>query len=135
MQLLNKKQTKCSSISIVVLGCNSGHSDSYVWWDSGTMAQCHSGHKNVVEQWHSFTLIVGSFSIDDDDGDGSEKVTLKMNSRLLQFPENVKCKRISLELISWGLDSSLEREGKIRLHLFMFSRNREIRHFHVVVVQ
>ena len=28
---------------------------------------------------------------------------------LFQFTENVKCRRISLELISWGLDSSLER--------------------------
>ena len=28
---------------------------------------------------------------------------------LFQFTENVKCRRISLELISWGPDSSLER--------------------------
>ena len=79
---------------------------------------------------------LGSFSIDDEDG--SEKVTFKMNSpffqtlsRLFQFTENVKCGRISLELISWGPDSSLERERKIRRRLFTFSINREIRHFHV----
>ena len=50
--------------------------------------------------------ILGSFSIDD--GDGSEEVTFKMNSRffklhqlsLFQFTENVKCRRISVELIS-----------------------------------
>ena len=56
-------------------------------------------------------------------------------SRLFQFTENVKCGRISLELISWGRDSSFERERKVRRHLFTFSINREIRHFHVVVVQ
>ena len=83
---------------------------------------------------------LGSFSIDDEDG--SEKVTFKMNSpffqtlsRLFQFTENVKCERISLELISGGPDSSLEREKKIRRRLFTFSINRESRHFHVVVVQ
>ena len=83
---------------------------------------------------------LGSFSIDD--GDSSEKVTFKMNSRffqtlsrLFQFTENVKCERISLELISGGPDSRLEREKKIRRRLFTFSINRESRHFRVVVVQ
>ena len=33
-------------------------------------------------------------------------------SRLFQFTENVKCGRVSLELISWELHSSLERERK-----------------------
>ena len=49
--------------------------------------------------------ILGSFSIED--GDGSEKVDFKMNSRffklhhalIFQFTENVKCRRISVELI------------------------------------
>ena len=66
---------------------------------------------------------LGSFSIDDEDG--SEKVTFKMNSpffqtlsRLFQFTENVKCERISLELISCGPDSNLERARKIRRRLF-----------------
>ena len=81
---------------------------------------------------------LGSFSIDDEDG--SEKVTFKIKwircffqtfSRLFQFTENVKCGRISLELIPWGPDSSLERARKIRRRLFTFSINREIRHFHV----
>ena len=47
----------------------------------------------------------GSFSIDD--SNGSENVSFKMNSpffqslsRLFQFAENGKCRRISLELIS-----------------------------------
>ena len=52
-------------------------------------------------------------------------------SRLFQFTENVKCGRISLELISWGPDSSLERARKIRRRLFTFSINREIRLFHL----
>ena len=57
-------------------------------------------------------------------------------SRLLQFAENVKCRRISLGLISWGPHySSLEREREIGRRLFTFSIKREIRHFHVVVVQ
>ena len=55
--------------------------------------------------------------------------------RLFQFTENVKCRRISLELIFWGPDSSLERERKIRRRLFALSIKPEIRHFHVVVVQ
>ena len=38
-------------------------------------------------------------------------------SRLFEFVENVKCRRISLELISLGPHSSLEREGKNSLSL------------------
>ena len=56
-------------------------------------------------------------------------------SRLFQFTENVKCERVSLELISWGRDSRLERERKVRRSLFTFSIKRDIRNFHVVVVQ
>ena len=41
---------------------------------------------------------VGSFSIDN--SNDSENVTFKMNSRLFQFAENGKFRRISLELIS-----------------------------------
>ena len=40
-----------------------------------------------------------------------------------------------LELISCGLHSSLERERNIRRRLITSSIKREIRHFHVVVVQ
>ena len=53
--------------------------------------------------------------------------------RLFQFAWNVKCGRISLELISWGTLSSLERERKFCRRLFTSSIKREIRHFHVVV--
>ena len=42
--------------------------------------------------------------------------------------------QISLELISWGPHSSLERERKFHRRLFTFSTKRKIRHFHVVVV-
>ena len=72
----------------------------------------------------------------------AKNVTFKVNfrflkyfSRLFQFTENVKCQRITLELISRGLHSCLERESKIRRSLFKSSIKREIRHFHVVVVQ
>ena len=56
-------------------------------------------------------------------------------SRLFQSAENVKCRQISLELISWGPHSSLERERKTRRRLFTSSIKREIRPFHVIVVQ
>lgn len=36
------------------MGCNSGHSDSYLWSYSGTMAQCHSGRKIW---WDSGTVV------------------------------------------------------------------------------
>ena len=56
-------------------------------------------------------------------------------SRLFQFAENVYCGLISLELISWGPHSSLKRERKFRRRLFTSPIEREIRYFHVVVVQ
>ena len=81
-------------------------------------------------------------SLSIDDGDGSENATFKMNSRffqtltrLFQCAENVKCRRISLEMVSWGPLSSLERERKIRRHLFTSSIKRKSRRFHVLVVQ
>ena len=84
--------------------------------------------------------LIGSFSIDD--GNGSENVSFKMNSRffqslsrLFQFAENGKCRRISLELISRGPYSSLKREKEIRRRLFTSSIKLAIRHFHVVVAQ
>ena len=48
-------------------------------------------------------------------GDSSKDVTFKMKSRLFQFAEKVKFKRISLELITWLRDcmhSSLEKKKK-----------------------
>lgn len=73
---------------------------------------------------------MGSFSMDD--GDSRENVTFKLNwcfffqslSRLFQFADNVKCRRILLKLISLRLHSSLERERKIRRRLFAFSIKR-----------
>ena len=56
-------------------------------------------------------------------------------SRLFQSAENVKCRQVSLELISWGPQSNLEGERKILRHLFTSSIKREIRHFHVIVAQ
>ena len=82
---------------------------------------------------------IRSFSIEE--GDGSEDVTEKTFaffqtlSRLFQSAENVKCRRISQALISWQPQSSLERERKIRRRLCKSSIKREIRHFHVVIVQ
>ena len=45
--------------------------------------------------------------------------------RLFQFAENVKCRRISLELISWGPHSSFERKGNFFCRLFTSSIKRE----------
>ena len=59
----------------------------------------------------SFPPFLGSFSTDD--ADGSENVTSTL-SHSFQFAENVKCRHIFLELISWGPNSSLNRERKIR---------------------
>ena len=48
--------------------------------------------------------------------------------------ENFKCRHMySLELISWGPHSSLERERKIRRRLFTSSIKHKIKHFHVLI--
>ena len=86
--------------------------------------------------------------MDDSDGDGSENVTFEMLLLFsyffvcvlfyfffFHFAENVKRRRISGELISWGPHSSLERERKIRSRSFESSTEREIKHFYVVIVQ
>ena len=86
-------------------------------------------------------MLIGSFSIDH--GDGCNKRHFEKNafsffqtlSRLIHFAENIKCRLIFLELISWEPHSSLERKRKIRRRLFMSSIKREIRYFRVVVVQ
>ena len=59
-------------------------------------------------------------------------------SGFFHFAENIKCRWISLELISWESHSSLERERKNRPRLFMSSiklETREIRLFHVIIMQ
>ena len=85
-------------------------------------------------------LLLGSFSVDDGDGDANENVTFKefmvfqILTRLFQFTfKNVKCRRISLELSSWGTQSSLKRDTKIGRRLFTSSIKRETRHFYAVV--
>ena len=112
---------------------------------------------NILDSWDDFddyrkvSLVAvtcsfaeastGSFS--NDEGDGSEDVTFKMNWRfffnfvasVFQTAGNIKYRRISLELISWGPHSSFEIKRKIRCRLFTSSIKREIRDFHVVVVQ
>ena len=40
------------------------------------------------------------------------------------FVENVKCRRISLELISWGLHSTLDREKKLSSLVYVLHRGR-----------
>ena len=54
-----------------------------------------------------------------------QKITLNVYqtlSRLFQFTENLKCRRIFLEFISWRPHSSLERERKFRLRLYVLHK-------------
>ena len=60
---------------------------------------------------------------------------LQTLSRLFRFAENVKCRQIFQEFISWGPYSNSEGERKIRRRLVTSPTKRAIRHFHVVVVQ
>ena len=58
------------------------------------------------------------------------------NALLLFLPTYlVQCRRTLRELNSYGPYSSTEREIKFRRRLFTSFIKREIRHFHVVVVQ
>ena len=87
--------------------------------------------------WCSFADLTCSI----DDGEGSKDVTFKMSWRFKLcrvYSNSLKMcegRRICMELISWGLHSSLERERKIRRFLFTSSTKRKIGHFHVVFVQ
>ena len=65
----------------------------------------------------------------------SEFAFFQSLSQLLLSTYFVKCRRILLELNSEGRFPSSEREIKFRRCLFTYSIRREIRHFHVVVVQ
>ena len=57
------------------------------------------------------------------------------SSPLFLLAENVKCRRISRELISWGPRSNLEKEIKIRRRLFASSIERKNRQIHIAVMQ
>ena len=54
---------------------------------------------------------------------------------IIRTPYFVKCRRTLLELKSQGPYPSSKREIKFRRWMFMSSVKREIRYFHVVVVQ
>ena len=86
---------------------------------------CLCDHQTMAFKDHSTipktTFIeIGVYSTEN--GGGSENV-------IYQFVENVNCKRIYLELISFLAQSSLERERKILRRFFMSSIKGEIRHF------
>ena len=76
-----------------------------------------------------------------DDGDGSENVTFKMNSRFLKlcriYSNSKKLSNLSEFPCNWflGFFSSLERDREIHCLVFVSFIKRENRHFHVVVVQ
>ena len=80
-------------------------------------------------------FFLGNFSIND--GDDSENVTFELNSRFFELFRVYSNwgKMSNVGEISWGLHSSLERERKIRRRLLTSSIKREVRHFHVEVVQ
>ena len=48
-------------------------------------------------------------------------------SRLFQFVENVNCRRISPELISWGPHSSLDREKKSSSLVYVLHRSHVVK--------
>ena len=60
---------------------------------------------------------------------------LQTLSRLFHFVQFVKCWQIFLELNFKGLYQSSEKEKESRWLVFVSSTKREIRQFHVVVVQ
>ena len=65
----------------------------------------------------------------------SEFAFLQSSSRLLQVINFVRCKRTLLKLNSWEPYPSSETERKFCRLLCTSSVKREIRHFHVEVVQ
>ena len=80
-------------------------------------------------------------SLSNNNGDGNENVTLKVNSRcfklyraLFHLVYFVKCWQIFLELNAKGLYQSSEKEKESCCLVFLSSTKREIRQFHVVVV-
>ena len=70
-----------------------------------------------------------------EDGDGRENVVEKVNSRSFNLHRDYSKSLTLLKLNSQELYPSSEREGKFRRRLCISSVHREIRHFHVVVVQ
>ena len=84
-------------------------------------------------------LKIGSFSIDD--GDGIENATFKMDYRISNFvafiPIRWKCLMWANfpEVDFLGTALKFKKRKKIRRRLFTSPIEREIRYFHVVVVQ
>ena len=75
----------------------------------------------VLRQKSSLRIVPCNITFNNDDGDGSENVTVKVNSCFskfcrvyFNFPENVKCRPVFLDLNFWGPYSSLKRDRKIR---------------------
>ena len=91
----------------------------------------------------TLTHTIGSLSNDDGDGDGYENVIyiksefalLQTLSRLFHLVQFVKFWQISLELNSKELYQTSGKEKENCCFVFPSSTKREIRHFHVEVVQ
>ena len=84
--------------------------------------------------WRKPTGDAGSIHWSTRVGDSSESSLLKWIRGFFKRSENFKCRHLySLELISWGPHSSLERERKIRRRLFTSSIKHKIKHFHVLI--
>ena len=77
-----------------------------------------------------------------DEGDSSEDVTLKINSRLFTLccVYSSSLKMSNVDEFAWSLilggspQSRLQRERKIRRRMSTSSTKSEIRHFHIAVV-
>ena len=101
-----------------------------------------SAVKCALDVNYSKVTSLSSGSLRNDDGDDYENVTQKVNLRCLKLSHAYSISFNSsnvgksfLELNSKGLHQSSGKEKKIFLVLFPSSTKREIRQFHVIVVQ
>ena len=71
----------------------------------------------VLRQKSSLRIVPCNITFNNDNGNGSENVTVKVNSCFSKFcrvysnfPENFKCRPVFLDLNFWGPYSTLKRE-------------------------
>ena len=101
-----------------------------------TYPEPHAKHKMVTRLPPPS---LGSYSLSNDNSDYFENVTLKVNLRCLNLialiPSRSIRQTLATTLNSKGLYQSSGKENESCCLVFPSSTKREIRHFHVVVVQ
>ena len=89
----------------------------------------------VLYGFDSYVMLIQG-SLTNDEGDGYENVTQNENSHCLKLYRGYSnCWQILSEFNSKGLHQSSGKEKESCCLVFPSSTKREIRHFHVVVVQ